>query len=175
MKMKNEDSRKAIPYAVRRLLPADRHRVVDHFLALDAADRGLRFGAAADDAAVERYVQSIDFVRDAVLAVEAEDGALSAVAHVAHHGGLAELGVSVACDRRQRGLASSLADAALRAAREAGASEFRFHCAATNEGMRRIASRLGMTIESEGSELTARRRLKRRPGPANEPAVRVAA
>ena len=43
---------------VRELHVQDRHDVLTHLLALDGADRYLRFGYAAQDAQIEHYVAS---------------------------------------------------------------------------------------------------------------------
>jgi RimJ/RimL family protein N-acetyltransferase len=160
MNLTRKRSSREASIRARRLGPDDRARILDHFLALDAEDRSLRFGTAADDAALARYAESIDFERDALLGIEGEGGTLSALAHVAFHDGVAELGLSVARDQRDRGLASELAAAALRAAQDGAAREFRLHCAASNEGMRRIARGLGMAFEVDGSDVIARRALR---------------
>jgi GNAT superfamily N-acetyltransferase len=163
--MTNHKQTNQSPYVVTALGAADRPRILDHLLALDDTDRALRFGVAADADALARYVASIDFERDAVFGAAGVDGALDGFAHVALHDGVAELGVSVVHTGRRRGLAGALAAAALRVARDADAREFRFHAAASNDGMRLVARRLGMSLEFDGSEFTARRALSRRAAP----------
>lgn len=147
-------------YVIGRLPAADAPAVLEHLVALAPADRALRFGAAFDDAALARYVASIDFGGGAVLGAHAPDGTLAAVAHVALGHGVAELGLSVDGAHRRRGVAGALAAAALRDAQRRGAHEFRVHCAAGNVGMRRIAQRLGMELRADGAEVLASRRLK---------------
>lgn len=155
--------KKGIPYVVQRLGAQDRPSIVEHLLALDDADRSLRFGVSTDAEAIARYVDAIEFDRDAVLGARAADGALAGLAHVALDGSTADLGLSVLAEHRQRGVASALAAAALREAQRLHADEFRVHCAATNAGMRRIAARLGMDVSADGSEVIACRRLDRSP------------
>lgn len=157
---------RAGPYVVERLHSADAPAVLAHLIALSPADRSLRFGAAFDDAAVARYVASIEFDRGVVLGARAPGGALLGIAHVALARGVAELGLSIAGGQRRRGVASALATAALREAERLGAHEFRLHCAADNTGMRRIAVRLKMDVSVEGADVLARRRLQPAPSDA---------
>lgn len=149
------------PYAIVPLGPDARDELRTHLLALDAADRCLRFGVAADDESVGRYVASIDFAATPVLAARDPLGCLLGMAHVALAGGVADLGLSVAAEARGRGVATALARAALREAGRRGAREFRIDYAADNDAMTRLVQRLGMQVEREGSDCTARRRLAR--------------
>ena len=54
---------------IRALAPRHRARILTHLLALDEADRHLRFGYAASDSHVGRYVDQLDFERDEVYGV----------------------------------------------------------------------------------------------------------
>lgn len=54
-----------------------------HFLALGSEDRYLRFGYAASDEQIRRYVDRIDFTRDEVFGVFSRKLELLAVAHLA--------------------------------------------------------------------------------------------
>jgi RimJ/RimL family protein N-acetyltransferase len=163
MKTITRFTKKGIPYVVQRLGAHDRGLMLEHLLALDDGDRSLRFGVATDAEAIARYVDAIDFDRGTVLGARAPDGALAGLAHVALGDSMADLGLSVVPEHRERGVASALAAAALREAQRLRADELRVHCAATNAGMRRIAARLGMEFSTEGSEVVARRRLDRLP------------
>jgi RimJ/RimL family protein N-acetyltransferase len=163
MKTITRHTKKGIPYVVQRLGAQDRAPMLEHLLALDDADRAMRFGVATDADAIARYVDAIDFDRGTVLGARAPDGTLAGLAHVAVGDATADLGLSVLAEHRQRGVASALAAAALREAQRLRADEFRLHCAATNAGMRRIATRLGMEFSTEGSDVLARRRLGRVP------------
>lgn len=130
-----------------------------HYLGLTEDDRNCRFGAGCSDAAVARYVDGLDLAREHPFAVRGSDGEIVAVAHVPHSGGVAELGISVLPHARRRGLGLLLAQRALREARRAGAREFAFHFAGANEGMRKLAARLRMSVERFDSEWIARRPL----------------
>ena len=74
------------------LTPVDRAALERHFLALDADDRRLRFGAPQNDSAMRAYVERIDFSRDAVFGVWDADLQLIGAAHLARAGKRAELG-----------------------------------------------------------------------------------
>jgi GNAT superfamily N-acetyltransferase len=146
----------ARPVPVIRLGPADRPRLLAHFLALSEGDRNCRFGAGCSDEGIERYVASIDLERACTLAICAADGRLLAVAHVPVANGVAELGISVLPRFRRRNFATLLAQRAVREARTAGAREFVFDFTASNAGMQRLAERLQMTTERLGAALVAR-------------------
>lgn len=159
MKSRTPAPSKALPYAIQPLGPDDRARIRAHLLALDLADRALRFGVASDADAVARYVDAIDFDGASVLGAVAPDASLIGLAHVALDGAVADLGISVSSGQRQRGVARALAGAALREAERLGAREFRFDSTATNRGMRRLAQQLGMQVTADGTEMAARRAL----------------
>jgi GNAT superfamily N-acetyltransferase len=154
--MTNERRHRQRRPAVRRLGSHERDRIRQHLLALDDADRAVRFGTAAGDDAIARYVETLDFGRDTLLGVRAPGGALLGLAHVALAGGTAELGLSVSAGARSRGLGRALAEAALAEAIRCGASEFRFDCSAANAGMRALAAHLGMPVVDDGGHSVAR-------------------
>src|SRR3954470_11305162 len=91
---------------IRSLAPRHRPRIVAHLLALPERDRYLRFGYAASDAQVTRYVEQIDFDRDEVLGIFNRRLRLLAMTHLAFlgdrepHAARAEFGVSVAPNAR---------------------------------------------------------------------------
>lgn len=140
---------------------ADRPQLLTHYLALPDDDRKCRFGVGCSDEAVTRYVDSIDLQRDRTFGVRDANGQFVAIAHVPLADGVAELGISVMPSARRRGLGYQLARRALAEARRAGAREFVFDFAAANEGMRRVAARLQMTLQRHGTELAARLLLAR--------------
>ena len=159
MEIKKLAKPRVLPYVIERLGDGNRADVRAHLLALDAADRALRFGVTSDADAVERYVARLDFERDVFLGARARDSALVGLAHVALVDGIADLGVSVSGHARRSGVAAALAHAALREAQRRGASEFRFDFVAGNAGMRRLARQLAMTVSRDGNEFLARRAL----------------
>ena len=55
------------------LTPLHRNQVRDHLLRLSAEDRRMRFAAHARDAAIESYVNSIEFSRGALFGIFSRD------------------------------------------------------------------------------------------------------
>jgi hypothetical protein len=80
---------------IRELAPMQRPALERHFLALEAEDRRLRFGAPLNDFAVGAYVAHIDFDADAAFGVFDDHLHLVGAAHLGRGGGHAELGISV--------------------------------------------------------------------------------
>jgi len=148
--------------AIERLNESTRPILALHFLALSAADRYLRFAAAVTPQIIARYVEGIDFNRDAVFAVhpaaigDESQGALAGVVHAAFPDDVAELGISVLPAYRGQGLASALAERAIAYARSRGMRWLSMQLLRENAPMLRIARKLGMTIVGTGADLFAR-------------------
>ena len=137
---------------IRQLTDPDRRHLRPHFKVLDATDRRLRFGAAIDDAAIDRYVDLIDFDTDAVLSVADASGRLIAVAHVAPGGEGAELGLSVHPVERGAGLGGALFAQAVAWARNRYLESVFMHCLRENQAILHLARRNGMSISMDGSD-----------------------
>lgn len=151
---------------IRSLAPRHRGLIRVHLLALDPQDRYLRFGYAAGEAQIERYVEALDFGRDEVFGIFNRKLELIAMAHLAceprHEGGRptqAEFGVSVLAKARGRGLGARLFDRAAMHARNRGIDTLHIHALSENTAMLRIARNAGAQIERDGPEATARVRL----------------
>jgi RimJ/RimL family protein N-acetyltransferase len=138
-----------------RLDEANRLALRTHLLALDAEDRRLRFGFAARDASIERYVADIDFTRDAVFGVPGEGRALDGIAHLALDNHHAEIGVSVLKHARGRGIGSVLVSRAAVHARNRGIKLLFMQCLSENRAIMRIARALGMRVVTDGRESEA--------------------
>lgn len=149
------------PILVRRLAAGERDLYLRHLQDLPEEDRQLRFGHSSIRP-IEQYVARIDFGQESVLAALTPEGALLGAAHVAFVDDVAELGVSVTPGARRRRIGSRLAQAGLQAALRAGVAEFQFQFAPYNAGMRRIAERLNMAFEQDGTDLVASRRFRSR-------------
>ena len=147
---------------IERLNESTRPILASHFLALSAADRYLRFAAAVKPEIIARYVEGIDFNRDAVFAVHSAAigeecrGELAGVVHAAFPDDVAELGISVLPAYRGKGLASALAERAIADARSRGMRWLSMQLLRENAPMLRIARKLGMTIVGRGAEAFAR-------------------
>ena len=145
---------------IRKLAPRHRARILRHLLALGERDRHLRFGYAASDAQIERYVQQLDFERDEVFGVFNRRLALVAIAHLAYFDAAssppcAEFGVSVAMAARGRGYGERLFDHAALHARNRGIDTLLVHALSENAAMLRIARNAGARVVREGPESDA--------------------
>ena len=69
---------------IRSLSARHRPRILAHLLALDTNDRYLRFGYAAADDQIRRYVERIEFERDEIFGVFNRRLDLIALAHLAY-------------------------------------------------------------------------------------------
>ena len=145
---------------IRSLGPGHRPRILDHLLALSEQDRYLRFGFAAGDTQIERYVESLDFERDEVFGVFNRRLHLVALAHLAYPPEgtqplAAEFGGSVAAHLRGRGYGARLFEHAMLHARNRGIDTLFIHALSENTAMLRIVRRAGAKVERAGSESDA--------------------
>jgi len=145
---------------VRELHVQDRPDLLAHLLALDGADRYLRFGYAAQDTQIEHYVANLDFGRDRVFGIYNRKLCLIAMAHLAYihepeAASCAEFGVSVLPAWRGRGFGTELFARAVLHARNDRISLLFIHALSENTAMLHIAQRAGATVERLGSESEA--------------------
>lgn len=145
---------------IRSLAARHRPRILAHLLDLSEGDRYLRFGHAASDAQVERYVQQLDFERDEVFGIFDRRLDLVAMAHLAYLAPgaakpAAEFGVSVAKGARGRGYGDRLFDHAALHARNRGIDSLLVHALSENTAMLRIVRNAGARIERDGPEAQA--------------------
>ena len=146
---------------IRSLSERHRPRILAHLLSLQTQDRYLRFGHAASDAQIARYVDAIDFVHDEVFGVFNRRLELIAMAHLAlmDTSPEAEFGVTVLPRARGRGYGARLFEHAVLHARNRGVDTLVIHALSENTAMLRIVRRAGATIERDGSDTQARLRL----------------
>jgi RimJ/RimL family protein N-acetyltransferase len=147
---------------IRPLAPRHRQRILAHLLGLPPHDRYMRFGYAASDDQLARYVETLNFERDEVLGIFNRRLRLLAMAHLAYlapePGPLdarAEFGVSVAANARGRGYGSRLFDLAVLHARNRGVRTLVIHALSENAPMLKIAHNAGAQVVHEGSEAQA--------------------
>jgi RimJ/RimL family protein N-acetyltransferase len=154
---------------VKELSERDRRRLLNHFLALEASDRLLRFGSVLPDELITRYVQKLDFNRDSVFGVFDENLVLLGVGHLAFaprealpalsgatgKARVAEFGVSVSAAARGRGIGSKLFQRAAIHCRNEDVDTLYMHCLASNRIMMHIAKKAGMTIRRDYGEADA--------------------
>lgn len=146
---------------IRSLAARHRPRIHGHLVSLDARDRYLRFGWAATDEQVSRYVDEIDFDRDELFGIHDRRLQLVALAHVAYTPApqgevqVAEFGVSVLPAVRRRGFGRRLFDLACLHARNRGVQMLYIHALSENAAMLHIARAAGATLDRAGSEAEA--------------------
>lgn len=145
---------------IRSIGPRERGRILKHLLALSPRDRYLRFGHAAGDEQVQRYVDGLDFERDEIFGIHNRRLDLIAVAHLAfgpadQPRGMAEFGVSVSEHARGRGYGGRLFERAVITARNEGVATLFIHALSENKAMLKIARKAGATVERSGSESEA--------------------
>ena len=135
-------------------------RIVAHLMALDPRDRYLRFGYAASDEHIRRYVSGLDFVRDEIFGIYNRKLALIAMAHLAYpaeksYPSCAEFGVSVLKAARGRGYGARLFERAAMHARNDGITQMFIHALSENTAMLKIAKAAGAIVQRDGSESEA--------------------
>lgn len=145
---------------IRSIGPSHRERIATHLLALSESDRYLRFGFAASDEQIGRYVEKLNFERDEIFGIYNRKLQLIAMAHLAfsddpefQNG--AEFGVSVLAKARGRGYGARLFDIAVMHARNDGVDMMFIHALSENTAMLNIARKAGARVESAGSESEA--------------------
>jgi RimJ/RimL family protein N-acetyltransferase len=149
---------------IRSMGPAQLERIRTHLFALDPHDRYLRFGYAATDEQIGRYVDQLNFERDELFGIFNRRLELIAMAHLAFSidpkcTSCAEFGVSVSRTARGRGYGSQLFERAVMHARNEGVNLLFIHALSENTAMLRIARKAGAVIERDGPESEAHLRL----------------
>jgi RimJ/RimL family protein N-acetyltransferase len=131
-----------------------------HMLALAPHDRYLRFGYAATDEQINRYIDRLKFETDEIYGIFNRHLDIVAMAHLAimkepGRASVAEFGVSVQASARGRGYGARLFERAVIHARNEKVSQIYIHALSENAPMIRIARKSGATLERDGSETEA--------------------
>ena len=137
-----------------------RPQILKHLLDLEAGDRYLRFGYAANDRQIRQYVEGLNFNRDRVFGIFNRKLELVGLAHLAYPAdfsiaGFAEFGVSVSSHVRGRGFGARLFERAAIHAVNDGVKTIYIHALSENLPMLRIARKAGAVVERAGSESEA--------------------
>lgn len=135
-------------------------QILKHLLQLTEWDRYLRFGYAATDDHVKRYVNGLNFERDEIYGIFNTDLDIIAIAHLAlmkNEGNApsCEFGVSVSAHARGRGYGARLFERAVLHARNEKAYQMYIHALSENAPMIRIARKGGAKVVRDGSETEA--------------------
>ena len=157
---RTRSSPSTVSVPIRSLSSNHRDRIAVHLLALSEGDRYLRFGFAANDEQIKRYVEQLNFERDDIFGVYNRRLELIAMAHLAFSmdselSACAEFGVSVSSHVRGRGYGARLFDRAAMHACNEGISRMFIHALSENHAMLRIARQAGAKVERFGSESEA--------------------
>jgi GNAT superfamily N-acetyltransferase len=157
---KRQERSQSTAVPIRSIGPSHREHIASHLLALAAHDRYLRFGYAAKDEQIRRYVAQLNFKRDELFGIFNRKLELIAMAHLAFSvdpqcQSCAEFGVSVAEAARDRRYGSALFERAVMHARNEGVTMLFIHALSENTAMLRIARGAGAVIERDGSESEA--------------------
>ena len=145
---------------IRSIGPSHGERIAVHLLSLSPQDRYLRFGYAANDEQIRRYVSGLNFERDEIFGIYNRKLELIAMAHLAFSidptlKSCAEFGVSVQARSRGRRYGARLFDRAVMHARNEGVDMMFIHALSENTAMLNIARKAGAKIERDGSESEA--------------------
>jgi RimJ/RimL family protein N-acetyltransferase len=142
---------------IRSLGENHRARIALHLKSLSAHDRYYRFGFAASDEQIQRYVDQLNFERDEIFGIYNRRLQLIAMAHLAYTGDAgseltAEFGVSVLAQARGRQYGARLFERAVMHARNAGITTMYVHVLSENTAMLKIARHAGAAFVRDGSE-----------------------
>ncbi len=145
---------------IRALSTRHRRRIVEHIIALPEHDRYLRFGYAATDEQIQKYVDGLDFKRDEIYGIFNRRLQLIAMAHLAlacdpKNPNCAEFGVSVSAETRGKGLGTKLFERAILHAQSENIDMLFIHALSENAAMLKIARKAGAVVENFGGEVEA--------------------
>lgn len=128
-----------------------------HLRTLPPEDRRLRFGSYMNDAALEHYVNGIDFAHDMVFGIYGPDMSLTGMAHLAldREHQCAELGLSVEPASRGRGYGLALLSRGKLSAVTHGYTTLFMHCLAENRIMIHLARKAGLRLVTDRGEVDA--------------------
>lgn len=136
-----------------------RPAIAAHLKRLSPSDRFLRFGLITQDVYIDRYVQSINFNRDAVIGVW-EAARLVAMCHLSGYledgQPVCELSISVDASHRRHRLGARLLDEASRLACKRGLRKIHVFMMRSNRPMQALLKAAGpVSIETEDDEAIA--------------------
>ncbi|MFH0342438.1 MAG: GNAT family N-acetyltransferase [Chromatiales bacterium] len=154
---------------VRELSEGDRHRLLMHFLALDASARLLRFGMVFPDELISAYVQQMNFARDTLFGVYDNALMLAGVGHLAFtprealpvvapatsKERIGEFGISVSASARGMGIGTRLFERAAIHCRNAAVDILYMQFLSSNQSMMHIAKKAGMEVHHDHGEAEA--------------------
>lgn len=137
---------------------SDRPAILAHLKRLDTNDRYMRFFAAVNDYALEKYVyELIDFKTSKCYGVFADDQ--TTLVAFAHFSGIdkdkGELGISVDINHRDKGYAKHLMDRILVFCKATNIKVLFMSCLRQNKKMQSIARKAGLRVVVDHEEAIA--------------------
>jgi RimJ/RimL family protein N-acetyltransferase len=138
---------------VRELHAAHRERILQPLLQLNEEDCRLRFGTETPAEVIHRYVDKLNFNRDAIFGSFDSQLNLIGMAHLAYlpetkgQPLAAEFGVSVLPNGRGQGIGTALLARASVHSRNTRIESLFVHCLANNRAMMHLAQKAGMLVE----------------------------
>ena len=142
---------------VQKLSSVQRPALLLNLKTLSAEDRRLRFGTYMMDAALEQYVNRIDFTHDKVFGIFGRGMAHLALDRDQHY---AELGLSVEPAQRGNGYGLTLLNRGKLAAVTRGYTTLFMHCLSENQIMIHLARKAGLKLVTEQGEVDAHLQLE---------------
>lgn len=142
-----------------RLTEAHKPLIVDHLINLSLPDRYMRFCSALSNSALGAYVDQLEMKkRDAVYGIiDIDNKRIVGVLHVASvEGDTAEFALSVDSDRRKQGIGDVLFERGLLHCESIGVNRVYMQCLASNQAIKRMASKRNMSITTDYGESIAR-------------------
>jgi RimJ/RimL family protein N-acetyltransferase len=148
---------------IQKLSSLQRPDLQRHLRTLSPADRRLRFGMYIKDAALDHYVEGIDFARDRVFGIYGRDMLLVGMAHLALDRAqqFAELGLSVEPAQRGKGYGLALLLRAKLHATNLGYTTLFMQCLSENQIMIHLAKKAGLRVVTGQGEADAHLKLER--------------
>ena len=147
--------------AIQKLSSLQRPDLLRHLQTLSPEDRRLRFGTYMNDAALEHYVNGIDFAHDKVFGIYGRDMKLIGMAHLAldREQRFAELGLSVEPAQRGKGYGLALLLRGKLSAVNLGYMTLFMHCLSENQIMIHLAKKAGLKLVTQQGEVDAHLKL----------------
>jgi GNAT superfamily N-acetyltransferase len=137
---------------IRTLTDSERDAVRDFYLALASDDRRKRFCSTLSDDAIASYVDALDFAHHTILGAFSDRAELLGLAELAPGAEASEMAFAVRLDQRGLSIGTALMQRLLLRCRMCGIRKVLVMFLADNTPMRRLATRTGMRIETEGGE-----------------------
>ena len=137
---------------IRPLTVFERENVRSFYLSLSADDRRRRFCCTLADETISKYVDRLNFTRDAVLGAFDEQAHIIGLAELVRGSKESEMAFSVRPDRRGQKIGTKLLESLIIHAGRSGIRKVFVMFLSDNTPMRKMAIRAGMPVETVDGE-----------------------